>query len=302
MVPPFSVGLMNVESTPPRARAPAPALAPAPTPVAGQLAPLLGHNVLASSLSPEVVPRRCRLLADAAFAAAVGATVGVQRGADGGFALSPGQAVVRPLITRARAVALVLALGTSTSPGEEAEDPDEEEEEEKEEGCAGVTPSPGGGGADVGVGSTGRVATPGSTCVPCVLPFPPAPAAAAEATLLLVRRPIGAPAGPVVRAAAIPQLSSGSSLAGRAEDTEPLSPPATLTAATAAAPPSHGVSSTTPAGTMPASAFWAPVLIGDLPSGAAEFVSSLTLENALENIMRVSNRALGALDHHTGVR
>lgn len=285
MLPPFSVGLMNVESTPPSA--PAPALAPAPAPVAGQLAPLLGHNVLASSSSPEVVPRRCRLLADPAFAAAVGATVGVQRGADGGFALSPGQAVVRPLITRARAVALVLALGTSTSPGEEAEDPDEEEEEE-EEGCAGVTPSPGGGGADVGVS--------------CVLPFPRVPAAAAEATLLLVRRPIGAPAGPVVRAAAIPQLSSGSPLAGRAEDTEPLSPPATLTAATAAAPPSHGVSSTTPAGTMPASAFWAPVFIGDLPSGAAEFVSSLTLENALENIMRVSNRALGALDHHTGVR
>ena len=299
MLPPFSVGLMNVESTP--LSAPAPALAPAPAPVAGQLAPLLGHNVLASSSSPEVVPRRCRLLADPAFAAAVGATVGVQRGADGGFALSPGQAVVRPLITRARAVALVLALGTSTSPGEEAEDPDEEEEEE-EEGCAGVTPSPGGGGADVGVEFTGRVATPGSTGVPCVLPFPRVPAAAAEATLLLVRRPIGAPAGPVVRAAAIPQLSSGSPLAGRAEDTEPLSPPATLTAATAAAPPSHGVSSTTPAGTMPASAFWAPVFIGDLPSGAAEFVSSLTLENALDNITRVSNRALGALDHHTGVR
>lgn len=251
-------------------------LLPFAPPVAGQLVPSLGHDALASSLSADV-PFRCRLLAAVGFTTAIGAAAaGVHRDA-GSFTLSGGQAVVRPLITRARAVALVLALGASKSPEKEEEEDSEDDEEE----CADRSPSPRGGGAGIGVESTGRVARPGSTGEPCVFPFPPAPAAAAAATLLLVLR-LGAAAGALFRAAAVSQLSNDSSLAGSTEDTEPLFPPALLTAA-AVAPPTDGVS-TTPAGETPASVLAVPVLIGDLPSGAAEFVSSLMRENALEKL------------------
>lgn len=96
---PASAVLLNVEGI--------------PLPVAGQLVPSSVHGVLPSSLSA-AVPVRGRLLAVVAFATAIGAPAGVRRDA-GGLGLSAGQTVVRPLITRARAVALVLALGASTS-------------------------------------------------------------------------------------------------------------------------------------------------------------------------------------------
>lgn len=109
---PFSVGLVNVGKNPP--------------PVVGQVVPSLECNVLASPLSAADIPLRGRLLAAVAFATAIGVAAGVHRDA-GSLIFSGGQAVVRPLITRARAVALVLALGASMSRKKEAEDDPKEE-------------------------------------------------------------------------------------------------------------------------------------------------------------------------------
>lgn len=274
-------------------------------PIAGQSVPASVHGISASPMSLSTGSSlRCRLLATmglgiVGFTAATCATAGAAAEAHptGGDSAtvwaekahppptSPllvvpklgawvvGQAVVRPLITRARAVARVLALGVSPPLGSPPErEENEDDADEGEEAGTGRRPLPrGGGGAAEGVEFAGMVATLGLAVDSCVLPSSttpqPAAADAAAATLLLVlrgRAPVGPASGP-----AKPRISCGRPASGGAFTATALSPSDWVTVVVLALP-SEAVSRAQAGDEeTPASLLMGLVLIGDLPRGAA---------------------------------